>query len=234
MSALLQPILRHSVSYDQQGEADHGEADDEGVEGVWARAFTHNDHQNQHPYARLSAALEGVAALTWLEEATGGVPKPYLAAGLAVLTAAACVAAAGIALFCNALLVAYPAVMTLKTLEGEYPLHTDRAHWLRYWVVHGALHAAEAPLTTALAKSHQYHFLKLAFMLWCAVPAGRLGGAECVYGALLRPALRRHERALSRAFRGVHDAGLQAGADVARASAEYVTQEVARRVVAKK
>lgn len=193
-------------SVDSDVSLSDAEGSDAEEAGLWAGG------PEDHPYRRLSRALEGVAVLERLEEATGGVPKPYLAVGLVVAAIALCVQLFGAAVFCSAVLIAFPASMTLKTLDGGFPLHTDRAHWLRYWVVHGAVHVAEAPFASALAAADQYHLIKLVLLLWCASP-GDLGGGAVAYGAV-RPLLKRHEESLDAVFGAVGERWREVTVDV--------------------
>merc|ERR1711977_416766 len=123
-----------------------------------------------------------------LNEKTG-VPKIYLAGGIAALLVVLILFCFGAPLLCNVVGFIYPAYASFKSLNSK---STDKStdddrQWLTYWVVYCCFSLIEGFLEYILFWVPFYYPIKLAFLFYLFLPQTQ--GAMQIYSKFLQPLL---------------------------------------------
>jgi len=125
--------------------------------------------------------LGKVNSLTTLEKKTG-VPKVYVAGGVAAVYFIGVLFNIGAAFLVNTVGFVIPGYYSLAALLTTTT--TDDVQWLTYWVVFSFFTVVENLINPA-AWFSLYYFLKLAIVLWLGLP--QFSGAQVVFRLFLRP-----------------------------------------------
>ncbi|CAO3681535.1 hypothetical protein G6F70_001753 [Rhizopus microsporus] len=114
-----------------------------------------------------------------------GVPKSYVALGIAAIGFVMIFFNIAGQLLTNLISWIYPAYASFKAIES--PDKEDDKQWLTYWTVIGFVQTAEYFSDLLLYWFPFYYLFKTLLILWLALPQFR--GAEVMYARFLRPYL---------------------------------------------
>ncbi|TIB58280.1 hypothetical protein E3P78_03976 [Wallemia ichthyophaga] len=138
-----------------------------------------------------------------------GLPKAYVAPGLAFVVAALVFFNIGAAFISNLIGFAIPAYYALCAIES--PGHDDDIQWLTYFVVFSFFTFGES-LVNIVKYFPFYYLFKIGFSAWLMLPQTK--GAKTLYLNVLRPVLFSKNKSQPRGSFTAHDLRSKADAQV--------------------
>jgi receptor expression-enhancing protein 5/6 len=129
----------------------------------------------------------------------------------------------------------YPAYESFKALEPDEEKRENprmMRTWLTYWIVYSLFSVLEVFVDYILYWVPLYYLLKLVFLVWLMIP--KLGGAELVYNAMIKPMLRQYRKRIDVVIDDAHGKIAEAtkGMDDVANKAKFVATAVGGKVAA--
>jgi len=114
-----------------------------------------------------------------------GIKRAYLVLGVGLFAFSFLLFGFGAGPLCNIVGYAYPLYASFKAINSDRK--DDDSQWLTYWVVFAFFSLIESFADVFLFWIPMYHFLKMAFLLWCYLPQWE--GALLIYKKFIDPYL---------------------------------------------
>ena len=130
-----------------------------------------------------------------------GVKRVYLVGGVVLFFVSFILFGFGSSALCNLVGFAYPLYASFKAINSECT--DDDSQWLTYWVVYAFFTLVESFTDLFLYWIPLYHFIKMAFLVWCYLPQTQ--GALVIFKRFIDPYLSKHERVIDANIQTVRD-----------------------------
>lgn len=119
-----------------------------------------------------------------------GLPRSQVAAGAVAIALLLFFLTSGMSFLACVVGTIYPAYRSFEAIESSNK--DDDTVWLTYWVIFASLQIVEFFTDFILFWLPFYHWVKIAFLLWCMSP-GPKNGSRILYHQVIRKFILKHK-----------------------------------------